>query len=312
MIRMAVCMYGCWRTGDRTLEYIKEFFNLQACGVQVDFFCSVKEYDQYFAYGDNEMSEPRTLTTNERDHIHQKLTEILRPKAIRFLDDLGKEKTQIKLSSIIDSVFLKKKYEVENNIKYDIVFLYRYDIIIDHLEYLKSLMRQWQRNEYTKIILEKDYILKPRDIIFCDVLSAVWQPEHDLHTCVGAEHTWAGITVYQDLLLFGTGNAVDRIIYEFLYIVRQNDSSLRLLDDLEGHYTLAHAIRNAGITQLPLPRLKGMFGDIWIQWFSPENIDLLEYYRGQPLILRPTYEWQDDDNIFSNKTLSRIRERAGR
>ena len=40
---VAVCMYGQYRTGDACKEYIKKFYDMP--GVNVDFFCSLKEYE---------------------------------------------------------------------------------------------------------------------------------------------------------------------------------------------------------------------------------------------------------------------------
>lgn len=126
--RIAVCLYGTYRTGDWVLPYLKEALSSDLC--EVDFFCSVKDFDYY--------KVSNALNTNPKVHydsteLNRKLTDILQPKRINVITEdieanyvLGNNGTAFGMS---DAILQKQIYEAENNISYDIVFVTRYDAL---------------------------------------------------------------------------------------------------------------------------------------------------------------------------------------
>lgn len=123
--KVAVCLYGCYRTGDFTLPYIKKWFESDT--VDVDFFCSIKEYEDFSNANGYDAAEELI------DEIHDKLN-ILNPKRINTISKSDDEniyhKTQQRgVYSVVDSIMQKQIYEMETGIEYDIVFVLRYDML---------------------------------------------------------------------------------------------------------------------------------------------------------------------------------------
>lgn len=122
--RVAICFYGCYRSGDYTLPKLKQWFSSNT--VDVDIFCSIKDYDDFSNAWNYE-------SDNTKTDISDKL-KFLNPKRISILtqeDDASifHSTQQRGVYSIVDSIMQKQIYEMETNTEYDLVFVLRYDMI---------------------------------------------------------------------------------------------------------------------------------------------------------------------------------------
>lgn len=303
MIKIAVCMYGCWRTGDKCIDYIKDFFDCNNSEVQVDFFCSIKSVDQYLNVNKHKIYDHK-LDDNEIETIISKLNNTVVPKSINILiDDENSSVLQKKLSGIIDSVFLKKKYEVENNIEYDITVAIRYDTIVIPSSYFKNFVTGLLLDE-NKFIISKENILKPSSILFTNKLTHLWR-SNGMSDCSGADNPWAGISVYLDNFLFGLHKSLDKIAYEMLNFCRNGYEQKRFMNIYEMHYALTHSIQKSFITVIDTPLVSD--NNIYIDGFHNKSDTITHIYdKCHIIILRPDFKWTDDDNIFLEDTQTKI------
>lgn len=169
MNKVAVCLYGQYRTGDYVLPFIAKQFELE--NVDVDFFCSFKEFNTYERnktyQENNQPGEKELIDVNATTEYIKK---ILKPKIIRPMNTPERNKQRYKvsnmLSGIVESLALKQRHELKTNTQYDFVFLLRYDVLFNdgvikkildklrglNLEELFSLTRTNKECLYTTLI----------------------------------------------------------------------------------------------------------------------------------------------------------------
>jgi hypothetical protein len=140
-------MYGQYRSGLHLSETIKDYFNFN--GKNVDFFCSVKTYELFY----NSVTEAdKGLDETETKNIISDIEQKYKPQALNIINsDSDITNTQSghtgMYSAMIDSLLLKQKYEMEQLKYYDLVIMFRYDVIIHPADYFHKLIN----------LLETDY-----------------------------------------------------------------------------------------------------------------------------------------------------------
>ena len=224
---VAICMYGQYRTGDACLEYIKKFY--QAKNVNIDFFCSVKEYETTYTrleYNKNTLGTTDHLTQRPLDktaieyqsnqiktHYQPKKFEVYKTRNESILLDMKQSILHSKvLSAWAESIMLKQQYEAENNMTYDLVIMQRYDVIV------------WPSFAFEKVLygIQGLRVGNPRtiptsdkNIMFFDQIGP-FRPEQ-----IGSFMYPNG----QDLWVWGLGNSLDVWVYEALQHIPSGLSS---------------------------------------------------------------------------------------
>ena len=127
--RVAVCLSGQPRTWRTAKDNILSYFDLKDKGIEVDFFIHIWDTNQYRKKNDvnwvNRKNEKVLYT--ERDEI-AKAFNAVSIEMEEYKDDSHVTLWASLLYSFMKSVWLKRKYEIENDFRYDLVIKARTDI----------------------------------------------------------------------------------------------------------------------------------------------------------------------------------------
>lgn len=312
MIKVAICMYGQWRSGDICLPYLKKFFSNTA-GAEVDFFCSVKKYNSPANRPD--LNAKHFYTDSKIIEIKEKLISTLNVKKIKIYSDPDYLYGGfLRYTGIIDAVMLKRTYEVENNIEYDLVFLCRYDTLVRPLEYFKELISTLTKVENLKIFRRfnhNEYCVK--DIIFSNEMEyyshnfntvAENSPEFNVFSSI-----FLGKKTYTDLLLFGTNSAIDIMCDVFLDIITFSDIvELEKNKDIDLHCAISRAYKNTPLQICNYPAINTSTSGVYVGWKDADKIgvNLQGYAYPATVQVRESFVLQEGDNIFQASTINKI------
>lgn len=236
---VAVCMYGQYRTGDACIESIKKFYEME--GINVDFFCSLKEYETTYTRHDYNTEKVGSRHNLEQTHLTQdaveyqtkQILEHYKPKKFKVytteyedkLKDIKKSILQSKvLAGWSDVIMMKQKYEAETNITYDLVVMQRYDVLIWPNHAFRTMVRSLTDNPVngrtTFMTADKNLILyQPIEII----------------------RKYNGTLMYpngQDLWVMGVGNALDIWVYDAMEYIPSKHSSNYSIQKFNNGYPL--------------------------------------------------------------------------
>lgn len=127
--RVAVCLSGQARTWRTAKDNILSYFDLEDRGIQVDYFIHTWNINQYRRKKDVvwvNRADEEVLPTEKED-----LVEAFNPVAIELEEYRSGDYVTLwaaLLYSFMKSVWLKRKYEIENDFRYDLVIRSRLDI----------------------------------------------------------------------------------------------------------------------------------------------------------------------------------------
>jgi len=124
-MRIAVCISGQPRTWKTAAKNIKNYFDLP--GVTIDYFIHTWDTNSYRDLNDtSDKKMDYKITKEEADEIKN----IYNPILMEFekYDCTRFQRWNALFYSFMKSVWLKKKYELENDFEYDIVIKTRFDI----------------------------------------------------------------------------------------------------------------------------------------------------------------------------------------
>lgn len=244
-VRIAICLYGQYRSGDYVLPYFKTLSEQTDC--VVDFFCSTKKQNYY------KFSRSAKVHNKDMDNIQYVDEELIKNKiiasginvkTINVLSNTADEKfreAEVERNGLFytmaDSINLKTLYEAEHGFVYDIVLLTRYDALIGPIDMLEYL-RIWYNNATTDTF-EKDfnYSLMNNWLIACpmNIDQQVLNPSTGL----------------QDILTIGSSVSMDMISTELSIVMQSNlnpKANKPMLAELFcGHSGLSYAVHSAGI-----------------------------------------------------------------
>lgn len=245
--RIAVCLYGCYRTGDYVLPWLKR--SLTSTTVQVDYFCSTRNFDEY---------RISRVDTKKIHHTNEELIEkmsILNPISIDILDydEIAKfDLAHAVEKSMADSIMLKQLHEANTGIEYDIVLLARYDTLP---EPMPNLADQLSEIGNTMTYKQKyvDLITNCRRSWIC-----TQKQTHGLH-----HSPWAGGA--HDYFMYGSSVAMDLIALEFLKLAGSPSYTLAGKEKWRSgsgfrhiHMTLATVLRQMDIEILRTPFIESV------------------------------------------------------
>jgi len=146
--KIAVCMYGQYRTGLELSSTIANYFDIPK--KEVDFFCSVKVYNKYF----NSTTEQIINHAFDNSMVEAITNDVFvkyNPKLSNFIF-IDSDSTNLLsgqngvYSAMIDVLQLKQEYECKNKFQYDLVIMFRYDTIIQPTDYFKKLTKLLEFN----------------------------------------------------------------------------------------------------------------------------------------------------------------------
>jgi len=307
--KIAVCMYGQYRTGDICIDFLKKFYDMP--GYQVDFFCSLKPYSTSYtrkAFNKKNNRQILHIDKENKEIIQKNISTIknkLNPKKFKLytieyeseLKNIDKSIVHSKvLAGWVDSLMLKTMYEVEQNITYDMVVMQRYDVIIYPKEVFKAMVRTLDgvcvSNRNTFRTNNKDFL------IFDPIQFYRKQP---------------GIFSYanaQDLWTVGFGTALDTLAYEALnYIPSKFNSMYDTKKFYDGYpFTDTHEMIATIANKMHIPNFS--FGAV-------KEIDEGEYtlpfcnfmdknYIYRPVAFLPIRDTYFDDSKFSPGVLHEL------
>jgi len=294
---VAICMYGQYRTGDACLEYIKKFY--QATNVNIDFFCSVKEYETSYTrleynkktlgITDHFDARPLDNTTIEyqsnqiQTHYQPKKFEVYKTKNESVLLDMKHSILHSKvLMAWTESIMLKQQYEAENNITYDLVIMQRYDVIV------------WPSFAFEKVLYGIQGLrvgdgggtipTSDKNIMFFEHINA-FRPEQ-----IGSFMYPNG----QDLWVWGLGNSLDVWVYEALQHIPSGLSSnytKKQYNYAYPHYDTHEMLAcicnkmNIPTSRFPLVSEKGAILPL-------QQRNTAGFKRPNPIVIRDSY-WED-------------------
>lgn len=230
MNKIAVCLFGQYRTGDYVLPRIKKHFDIP--GVEVDWFCSFKSSTNYERYqGFHDKYAPGEVIIPDCEKIKQHLINELNPKAIsivsddcKIYDDVTVERflTSKMLLGWIDSTMLKQRYELEHGFQYDMVFVLRYDVMIGPIDWPKAILDTFRDKPFEEVHKitnsSKEWIITTK----------LWNSQ---------AFAWPPLTTaVQDLCFAGTSLAVDFMTAEMVnFVVKTNKQEPIIYDFVDGH-----------------------------------------------------------------------------
>ena len=268
--RIAVCLYGCYRTGDYVLPWLKK--SLTSTTVQVDYFCSTRNFDEYRTVAGVKEKLHRT-----DEELIEKLS-ILNPISIDILDydDVAKfDRARATEKSMADSIMLKQLHEANTGIEYDIVLLARYDTLPEPMPNLANRLSKIA-NTMTYKQHYADLITNCRKSWIC-----TYKQRHGL-----SHSPWA--SSMHDYFMYGSSIAMDLIALEFLKLAgspehsaarnqkRKSGTGLRHI-----HMTLATVIRQMDIEILGMPFINSVivrpYADLTLDPTVPDNFEKLRH-----------------------------------
>ena len=233
--RIAVCFYGCYRTGDYCLPAYRALFD--RLGIPVDYFCTVKDLDEYRT----SHTVQGVTAQHTSQHITQRIHDLLDPVAVRVIDQQWESENYYRNHATAcgmgEAIMLKQQHEATTGTDYDLVFVTRYDVLPQVNTKLKTILSRlnrlnWQnlhRIENTVGDTSGQFIITRRDI-------------HNM------DHT--PLTPFaHDYFYYGTNHAVNMIGVEILYRGAQHP------DAWATFYRLAnfHALLDVTCRRLNIP-----------------------------------------------------------
>jgi len=229
MNKIAVCLYGQYRTGDYVLPFIAKQFEHE--NVDVDFFCSFKDFNTYER---NKTYQENTSSANEKEFIDVEATseyikKILKPTIIRPMNPPRRDKQRYKvsnmLSGIVESLSLKQRHELKTNTQYDFVFLLRYDVLFNDgaVKQMLDKLRGLNSEELFSLTRTNNECLYTTYISYP-------QPHSELNL----------YTPIQDLFFAGSSLAFDLMVTAYENMLVMNNQEHAILD----YYTDGHVIHN--------------------------------------------------------------------
>ena len=281
---VAICMYGQWREGDICGPYIKEFFRSDDNSVQVDYFCSVKDYDLHGFFN-------KESVQHDTAQLVDKLRCYYDPKNLIITNDRldipynyhGK-----KYVSIVDAIMLKRKYELENNFKYNLVILTRYDTLIRPLEYFRNLVR---------CIKSYKNLIGIKNLIFSQLLE--YNYSYTLADRGYNTESWA------DYLIAGVNSGLDLFASECMKLADfSNTDNIHI--DL--HYVIPWAMSNThGLLQVGImPYYRTSDESVHLSGnIMPGNF-ANDFASPRVVFLRPGFQFSEHDNLYTEHTFNKI------
>lgn len=137
-MRIAVCFRGQLRTYKYTLENLKRYFNtLVDEDTTIDYFVHTWNDNLYFPTDNHKLSDRENGSYRpadlDRDYLEDNIPN-LRALVIENHDDYKRRSTTVEhwgalFYSIYEVNLLKRKYEIQNNFKYDLVINSRFDLV---------------------------------------------------------------------------------------------------------------------------------------------------------------------------------------
>lgn len=290
-LNIAICIWGQWRSGDICAPYIKNFFTAYDENINVDFFTSVKDYNLY-----ENSSTPSNFNIDGNELLN-KLESCYNPKKKKITKDIVHENNYygVKYIGMADAIMLKKQYELENNIKYDLVFLARYDMLIWPTDYFRNLVRQ----------IQKHHNLMKSNSIFSQSIILESNMRFRHHKKI----------IWCDSFILGTNNALDILVIELMNFLNYNNQEhVNRFHDIDTHTGIMLACNSGNLymNELPYYNIENE-EEIYIQ--SPYNkclpslnnsVELRKLYSPMRTFLREDFEWTNIDDIFSKHTFDRI------
>ena len=268
--RIAVCLYGCYRTGDYVLPWLKK--SLTHPDVHVDYFCSARNYDEYRTVS---RQKPEKIYRSD-DQLIEKLS-ILNPTSVEIQDyEITRKYNGAAATekSMADAIMLKQIHEATTGIEYDIVLLARYDTLAapmaslaKHIATIGSLLTYGPNGRNP---------LHGKDLI-CNARGA-W-----IGTCRqqhGLVHSpWADSV--HDYFVVGSSVAMDIIAIEFLKQINPNAENYKSGIALRHtHMTLGTIIRQQDIQLLDCMFVRSTiirpYADLTLDPTIPINFNKLE------------------------------------
>jgi len=302
--RIAVCMYGQYRTGDYLVPYFIEFFK-NKYNVQVDFFCSSKETRSYLnsPHERNNNTDNVQQVWNKKDLTEKLQNSKLQPKAVNVISQEEEEDLfhgWMKLfNGIADSIKLKVTHELKNNFTYDLVFVCRYDVVTAPMHIVDRTIR-WYDN-ITKLQYKN---------VFGDSLTNFVVAEHIQHD----DLIYQSVPGIQDLFFYGSNESINLLMNEIIraltHYLNQDNRGLLVHDSLvmfDGHAGLDFMFRknNTGVSGC-FPVFEGeesVFKGQTETWMEPDRVFITVVREFFDLSLDPTKiesvqahadQWVDD------------------
>lgn len=234
--RVAVCLYGLYRTGDYVLPYLKDHFASES--IQVDFFCSSRTFEEYRTTG-----EKVDLVNQERNTLLNKLS-MLNPCAVEILDS-----DTVKLhswggrteKSMADAIMLKQNHEAQNNFNYDVVVLSRYDVVPNPRSHYRGDNGTWLNRIVDRV--NKLTYGQPQDRDPIANSCNNWMVTHT--QAWGLTHSPFSDSAH-DYMLWGSSIAMDLMAAEYLKMIHSVHPNKNRLDKVLSGGSLRHIHMNLG------------------------------------------------------------------
>lgn len=234
---IAVCMYGQYRTGDACIEYLKKFYDIE--GVNVDFFCSLKEYETTYTresynmktYGEEYSREQSPLSSDAVAYQTQQIHKHYNPKKFKIYSTEYEEglkgiEQSIMQSKVLagwaDVIMLKQKYEADNNMSYDLVIMQRYDVVVWPTHAFRTIISSLTDNAVDERIT---FSTSDKNLILMQPIEIVRRYTNTLMYPNG-----------QDLYVMGVGNALDVLVYDALEHIPSKHSNNHSIHKLNTGY----------------------------------------------------------------------------
>ena len=283
---VAICMYGQWREGDRCAPYIKEFFRSDDIGLQVDYFCTVKDYDLHENFDFDSafvQHDTTTLLDKIRSYYSPKYAMITCDTLDCNYNYYGK-----RYVSMVDAIMLKRKYELENDFKYDLVILTRYDTLIRPLEYFRQLIR---------CIKNYKDVIDIKNLIFSQLMDFRFQK---------LGNDGYNIEAWADYLMVGVNAGLDLFASECMKLTDFNTHSNA---GIHPQYSIPWAMSNTHtLMQLSiLPYYRAWDDSVHlVGHIMPALNEFNDLHQPRVTFVRPGFDWARHDNIFSEFTFDTI------
>ena len=249
---IAVCLYGRFGTGEYCAPSILEFFETTH-DVNVDFFCATKDYDNYYnALYENTPDNMKRLDisdlTTKLSVYNPKDTIIATMEEDKERRGFHPQSNAHLFSQIGDAIMLKSKYEVNNDIQYDVVFVTRYDILITHSQTYLDQYISWHNKEFDN---------KKQQIF--GTISQSWMCASPMYNSIG-HFTEVFKSSYQDMFFFGSSLAMDLVAANTLLLTEdqhyKTNKKTHIYPDInrrDGHEGLGYIFRKSNISVANCP-----------------------------------------------------------
>lgn len=277
---IAVCLYGRFGTGYYCAASILAFFKTHH-NVNIDFFCSTKDYDSYHTsrnannIEENEPFKINNIKKLDPAVLTNTLIELYNPKGISIItheQDVARRGTSWPysfghlFSQITESIMLKSCYEATNNMQYDLVFLTRYDVLLAPDTYLNTYI-SWYNEEVTKFkelsVLKKGAKLDDMQELIFENKSNSWIYAHRLQDDPELNRVHLK-SLYQDMFIFGGSQAMDLIAASALLITADQCHDINEkthiypdMDVRDGHEGFGYLYRSSNIAVKLIPEFDG-------------------------------------------------------